>query len=434
MALGSKAEYGSFSGAAIDVADQVRQQRLSTAARPSTPSSARSPATSPPPERTSGRPSSTWARATCSRARSRRTGRPRGTVGGPIVKDKLWFFGAFDYLRGASLPPLWSLNSESWGRYADLKLSAAPFTNHRAFVAYHYENNDGNGWSWGNQPGWDTSMTLRLQDEEQHRLGPVAVVPRATRRRSPPSAWASGPTTRPTFPSDAPGHPGLHQLVEVDRRLRQLRHQRRLPLRRGLAVEPQDHPGRLLALRRGLPGRARPQVRRPVHEGTQQLPGRLLPELRQLPVPVPLDPERPVHAVLVRRHRAHLLQPEGHDQPYSDRAHRRLPRRFLRRPVVAHQAPDDQSRAPLRPHDHQVRSREGLRLRGLSRGLRQPHRPARPRLRPTTSSTSRPGRRASASPTSSRRTARPSRARPGAATTSRSTPSRCAGSAPTCPP
>ena len=80
-------------------------------------------------------------------------------MGGPIVKDKLWFFGAFDYNRGTSLPPLSSVNSECWGRYADLKLSAAPFTDHRAFVAYHYENNDCTGGSWGSLPGWDPSMT-----------------------------------------------------------------------------------------------------------------------------------------------------------------------------------------------------------------------------------------------------------------------------------
>ena len=64
------------------------------------------------------------------------------------------------------------------GATPTLKLSAAPFTDHRAFVAYHYENNDGNGWSWGSLPGWDTFDDLRLQDDEQHRLRAVAVVQR----------------------------------------------------------------------------------------------------------------------------------------------------------------------------------------------------------------------------------------------------------------
>src|SRR5262249_35603308 len=78
---------------------------------------------------------------------------------GPIVKDKLWFFGAFDYNRGASYPPRWPLLSESWGRYFDGKISATPGKKHSAWVSYHYENNDWNGGSWGSQPGWDTTMT-----------------------------------------------------------------------------------------------------------------------------------------------------------------------------------------------------------------------------------------------------------------------------------
>ena len=128
-------------------------------------------------------------------------------MGGPIVKDKLWFFGAFDYNRGTSVPPLSSVNSESWGRYADLKLSAAPFTDHRAFVAYHYENNDGNGWSWGNLPGWDTSMTYGSKTKNN--------------TVSAQWQWFAGPKTTlsakwlgfwtddtPYIPEDAPSHPG----------------------------------------------------------------------------------------------------------------------------------------------------------------------------------------------------------------------------------
>ena len=164
---------------------------------------------------------------------------------------------------------------------------------------------------------------VRLQDEEQHRVRAVAVVQRP---QDDPQRQVAGLLDRrhALHPRGRSQPSGIHQLVEVDRRLRQLRRQRRLPLRRGLPVEPQHDPGRPLALRRGVPGRARPQVRRPVHEGAEQLPGRLLPELRQLPLPVPLDPERPVHAVLVRRHRPQVLQPEGHDQPVPHRAHRRL--------------------------------------------------------------------------------------------------------------
>jgi hypothetical protein len=130
-----------------------------------------------------------------------------GTLGGPIVKDKLWFFGAFDYLRSASLPPRWPLQSESWGRYADAKLSSAPFKNHNAWIAYHHENNDGNGWSWGSQPGWDTTMTYGSKS--------------VNNTVSSQWQWFTGPKTtlsakylgfwtkdKPYLPTDHPDHPG----------------------------------------------------------------------------------------------------------------------------------------------------------------------------------------------------------------------------------
>ncbi|HEX9977027.1 MAG TPA: TonB-dependent receptor, partial [Acidimicrobiia bacterium] len=74
-------------------------------------------------------------------------------------QDRLWFFGALQYSRSTTLPPLWSLENESWGRYADAKISAVPFTNHRAWLSYHYEDNDATGSSWGSEPEWDTTMT-----------------------------------------------------------------------------------------------------------------------------------------------------------------------------------------------------------------------------------------------------------------------------------
>ena len=164
MALGSKAEYGSFSGAAIDVLTKSGSNEFHGSARVLLAARHRPPATSPAPERISGRPASSWARESSSRVRPRRTGRAAARWAVPIVKDRLWFFGAVDYLRSASLPPRWSLESESWGRYADAKISAAPFKNHRAWVSYHYENNDGNGWSWGSRAGVGHDDDLRLQE------------------------------------------------------------------------------------------------------------------------------------------------------------------------------------------------------------------------------------------------------------------------------
>src|SRR5262245_52130100 len=158
VALGTKAEYGSFSGTAIDVLTKSGSNDFhGTVALYSKIGNVASNQPGPGEdlgapflfvgegEQLAGEVKSDWEAAF--------------TAGGPIIKDKLWFFGAFDYVRGSSLPPRWSLKNESWGRYADAKISAAPFKGHQASIAYHYENNDGNGWSWGSEPAWDTTMT-----------------------------------------------------------------------------------------------------------------------------------------------------------------------------------------------------------------------------------------------------------------------------------
>ncbi len=81
------------------------------------------------------------------------------TLGGPVLRDKLWFYGAFDYVRSDSLPVNWDLLNTYTGRYFDIKVSAEPFTNNRAWVNYHYEYNQSAGWSWGTQPQWDTTAS-----------------------------------------------------------------------------------------------------------------------------------------------------------------------------------------------------------------------------------------------------------------------------------
>jgi hypothetical protein len=206
VALGSKAEYGSYSGAAIDVITKSGSNDFHGSA--ALYSKLGSPADNQPGpgddlgadflfvgegEQLAGETKTDWEGSL--------------TLGGPILKDKLWFFGAANYVRSASLPPRWSLENQYKGRYADAKISAVPFTDHRASVAYHYENNDGSGWSWGSEPSWDTTMTYGV----------------ATRNHMVSSQWQwlpSGKTTatakylgfwsddQPHVPADAPDHPG----------------------------------------------------------------------------------------------------------------------------------------------------------------------------------------------------------------------------------
>jgi len=206
VALGSKAEYGSYSGAAIDVLTKSGSNDFHGSA--AFYSKLGSVADNlPPVGDTFGTDFLYVAEGENPVGDIKKDWEGAGTFGGPIVKDKLWFFGAFNYIRGATLPPLQTVESESWGRYADLKLSAAPFTNHRAFVAYHWEKNDGTGWSWGTPPGWDTTMTYGS----------------GTKNNSVSAQWQwfSGPKTTlsakwlgfwskdtPTLPDNAPANPG----------------------------------------------------------------------------------------------------------------------------------------------------------------------------------------------------------------------------------
>ena len=206
VALGSRAEYGSFSGAAIDVVTKSGSNDLhGSAAFYSKLGSVAS--NQPAPGEDLGAPFLHVNEGDLLAGEIKTDWEASATVGGPIVKDKLWFFGAFNYLRGTSVPPLSSLNSESWGRYADLKLSAAPFTSHRAFVAYHYEKNDGNGWSWGTQPGWDTSMTYGSKTKNNTVSAQWQWF--SNDKTTLSAKWLGFWTDdTPYIPKDAPSHPG----------------------------------------------------------------------------------------------------------------------------------------------------------------------------------------------------------------------------------
>ncbi|HEY7925460.1 MAG TPA: TonB-dependent receptor [Vicinamibacteria bacterium] len=206
VALGSRAEYGSFSGAAIDVVTKSGSNAFhGSAAFYSKLGDVAS--NQPAAGEDLGAPFLHVNEGDVLAGDIKTDWEGSGTVGGPIVKDKLWFFGALNYLRGTSVPPLSALNSESWGRYADLKLNAAPFTSHRAFVAYHYENNDGNGWSWGNQPGWDTSMTYgsKTKNNTVSAQWQWFANPKTTLSAKWLGFWTKD---TPYIPSDAPSHPG----------------------------------------------------------------------------------------------------------------------------------------------------------------------------------------------------------------------------------
>ena len=206
VALGSKAEYGSFSGAAIDVLTKSGSNEFHGSG--AFHSLLGSPASNQPGagddlgadflfvgegEQLSGETDKDWEAA--------------ATLGGPLMKDKLWFFGAFNYLRSTSLPPRWSLENESWRRNADAKLSAAPFRNHRASLSYHYENNDSSGVSWGSEPAWDTTMSYGVGTINHTMSGQWQWFPSGTTSLSAKylGFWNDD---QPSLPDDHPANPG----------------------------------------------------------------------------------------------------------------------------------------------------------------------------------------------------------------------------------
>ena len=206
VALGSRAEYGSYSGAAIDVLTKSGSNEFHGSA--AFYSKIGSVADNQPGtgeafgsdflyvaegDNPAGDIKKDWEGAL--------------TLGGPVVKDKLWFFGAFNYIRGATLPPLRTVESESWGRYGDLKLSAAPFTNHRAFVAYHYEDNDNTGGSWGSPPGWDPTMIYGTAQKNNTVSAQWQWF--AGAKTTVSGKWLGFWTKdNPNIPEDAPANPG----------------------------------------------------------------------------------------------------------------------------------------------------------------------------------------------------------------------------------
>jgi len=207
VALGSKAEYGSYSGAAVDVLTKSGSNSFhGTAAF----------YVEPVKWRTSNQPAATekygtdWLYVdpsdTLYGGPPEKNWEGNFTIGGPILKDRVWFYGGFDYIYSAGKRPRWDLLSESWGRYADLKISAEPFTKHRAWASYHFESNDYTGGSWGSQPQWDTTATYGVAGKNNTVSAQWQWLPSSTTILTAKylGFWTND---TPHVPSDAPDHP-----------------------------------------------------------------------------------------------------------------------------------------------------------------------------------------------------------------------------------
>ena len=179
-----------------------------------------------------------------------------------------------------------------------------PFKNHLIWGSYHYENNDGNGWSWGSEPAWDTTHDLRLKTKNHTAAAQWQWSPNGNTAAS--AKFLGILERRPTVSArvDRLDHPGyINWWKWADYGINGA-----FPYVDAQKASRQTIQADLSHYAEGFLGSARHQVRRAVHERARQSAGRLLPELRELPLPVPLDAERVRDAGAVRRHRTALLQ------------------------------------------------------------------------------------------------------------------------------
>ena len=155
ISLGSKAEYGSFSGVAIDVLTKSGSNKFHGNVGYYTMLG--DPASNVPGK--GDDLGGDWLYVNADDdifTNSVKDMEFNFTVGGPLIKNKVWFYGGFDYLQANTHEPNFDVTKDYGGRYYDLKLTAEPFAKHRMWVAYHHENNQNDGTSWGSL-NWDTN-------------------------------------------------------------------------------------------------------------------------------------------------------------------------------------------------------------------------------------------------------------------------------------
>jgi outer membrane receptor protein involved in Fe transport len=164
ISLGSKAEYGNFSGAAIDVITKSGSNELRGSL--SYYSQLGVPKTGVPPANSLGRDWLFLAPGTNFDFYPKSNWELDLTLGGRIISDKLWFFAAGNFLSSKDKLLNWTPLAEWTGRYGDIKISANPLKNHRAWVAYHYERNGGGGTTDGTL-NWDETMAYDSKTKSQ---------------------------------------------------------------------------------------------------------------------------------------------------------------------------------------------------------------------------------------------------------------------------
>jgi len=177
ISLGSKAEYGNFSGAAIDVITKSGSNELRGSL--SYYSQLGVPKTGVPPAGELGRDWLYLKPGTNFDFYPKSNRELDLTLGGRIIYEKLWFFAAGNLLGSKDKLLNWEPLAEWVGRYADIKITGNPLKNHRAWVAYHYEKNRSGGTTDGTL-NWDPSMAYDSNTKSQSISSQWQWFPRTT--------------------------------------------------------------------------------------------------------------------------------------------------------------------------------------------------------------------------------------------------------------
>lgn len=164
ISLGSKAEYGNFSGVAIDVITKSGSNTLQGSL--SYYSQLGVPKTTAPAADDLGRDWLFIAPGTDFSAYVKKDWEVDLTIGGPFISKKLWFFAAGNILANQRKELNWEPMAKWTGRYGDIKITGTPLKNNHAWVAYHYEKNNSGGTTDGSL-NWDQTMAYDNNTKSQ---------------------------------------------------------------------------------------------------------------------------------------------------------------------------------------------------------------------------------------------------------------------------
>lgn len=206
IALGSKAEYGSSTGVAVDVLTKSGSNNFH--GRASFYNQLGKPANNVPEAGDDlGQDWLILDPTSDLFGRSLKDRELSFTIGGPIMKNKIWFFGGANLLDQDNKEPLWPVVGTGKNRYFDFKVSAEPAQNHSLWLAYHREQNGTTGNTWGNDVPWDSTLQYENDSSNYTISSQWQWIP-STKSILTAKYLGFWTAWKPSLPSDAPANPG----------------------------------------------------------------------------------------------------------------------------------------------------------------------------------------------------------------------------------